>query len=330
MEKNDSWDLDSEYLDTKKFPPIKLIDASLVPEINLSPPDKNSYYKYWQDFPNITNSGFIDNGLIDNKPLEPEILVIPDVHGRDFWKSSIVHWSQYEKIIFLGDYLDPYKDEGIDVLTAIENFKWIINHKKTLKDKVVLLLGNHDLPYYSQKYYDDCKPWCGFSRYSYDYAKEIKEIFAENKDLFTLVHIQDDIIFSHAGFRQWWVDFVNSYSGETNIYIDTDDINNFLETNKLLTSDRIGLLSICSYERGGLYRHKNGSCVWADAHEYLYDDPLDKYKQIFGHTLQYYIQEHNGQIEYLFDNPIVEKHYMCLDNGHAHIVDAKNFKLIDL
>lgn len=54
MEKNDDWDLDSVYLDAKKFPPIKLIDASLVPEINLSPPDKDSYYKYWQDFPNIT------------------------------------------------------------------------------------------------------------------------------------------------------------------------------------------------------------------------------------------------------------------------------------
>jgi len=73
MEKNDSWDWDSVYLDAKKFPPIKLIEASLVPEINLSPPDKNAYYKYWQDFPNITKSGFIDNGLIDNKPLEPEI-----------------------------------------------------------------------------------------------------------------------------------------------------------------------------------------------------------------------------------------------------------------
>ena len=71
MEKNDSWDWDSENLNVQKFPPIKLIDASLVPEINLSPPDKKAYYKYWQDFPNITKSGFIDNGLIDNKPLEP-------------------------------------------------------------------------------------------------------------------------------------------------------------------------------------------------------------------------------------------------------------------
>lgn len=256
------------------------------------------------------------------------ILVIPDVHGRLFWLDKTNDISDYDKVIFLGDYLDPYKDENITVEDAIENFKKIIQFKKDNLDKVILLLGNHDLPYYSQKYYDDCKPWCGFSRYSYDYAKEIKEIFAENKDLFTLVHIQDDIIFSHAGFRQWWVDFVNRYDGEMNIYINTDDINNFLEANKLLTSDNIGLLSICSDIRGGAYRNRNGSCIWADASEFLYDDPLDKYKQIFGHTLQYYTQEHNGQIEYLFDNPVVEKHYMCLDNAHAHVVNTKKFELI--
>jgi hypothetical protein len=55
MEKNDDWDWDSEYLDPKKFPYIKCIDASLVQDINLSPPDKNAYYKYWRDFPNITS-----------------------------------------------------------------------------------------------------------------------------------------------------------------------------------------------------------------------------------------------------------------------------------
>ena len=256
------------------------------------------------------------------------ILVIPDVHGRLFWLDKTKDISDYDKVIFLGDYLDPYKDENITVKDAIENFKKIIQFKKDNPDKVILLLGNHDLPYYSQKYYDDCRPWCGFSRYSRDYANEIKGIFAENKNLFTLVYVQDDIIFSHAGFRQWWVDLVNRYDEGMNIYIDTDDINNFLETNKLLTSDKIGLLSICSDARGGAYRNRNGSCIWADASEFLYDDPLDKYKQIFGHTLQYYTQEHNGQIEYLFDNPIVEKHYMCLDNGHAHVVNTKKFELI--
>lgn len=38
------------------------------------------------------------------------IAIIPDVHGRNFWKNitSNEEIAKYEKIIFLGDYLDPY------------------------------------------------------------------------------------------------------------------------------------------------------------------------------------------------------------------------------
>lgn len=35
-----------------------------------------------------------------------KIYVIPDIHGRDFWH-DIKKIEDYEKIIFLGDYVDP-------------------------------------------------------------------------------------------------------------------------------------------------------------------------------------------------------------------------------
>ena len=34
------------------------------------------------------------------------ILIIPDIHGRTFWKECIK--CECDEIIFLGDYLDPY------------------------------------------------------------------------------------------------------------------------------------------------------------------------------------------------------------------------------
>ena len=40
------------------------------------------------------------------------ILIIPDIHGRTFWKECI-KCREYDEIIFLGDYLDPYSFEGI-------------------------------------------------------------------------------------------------------------------------------------------------------------------------------------------------------------------------
>ena len=36
------------------------------------------------------------------------ILVIPDVHGRDFWIEPCQHIDEFDKVVFLGDYHDPY------------------------------------------------------------------------------------------------------------------------------------------------------------------------------------------------------------------------------
>jgi len=40
------------------------------------------------------------------------LIIIPDVHGRGFWRRTVAYFPGAE-FIFLGDYLDPYEDEGI-------------------------------------------------------------------------------------------------------------------------------------------------------------------------------------------------------------------------
>ena len=40
--------------------------------------------------------------------MKEKILIIPDVHGRSFWKKA-VETGDYEKVVFLGDYADPYE-----------------------------------------------------------------------------------------------------------------------------------------------------------------------------------------------------------------------------
>lgn len=75
-----------------------------------------------------------------------KILVIPDVHGRSFWKEPCNNWEG--KIIFLGDYHDPYgeyihgepnKDESLDNLKELVEF---VKNKRHTSD-VICLLGNH-------------------------------------------------------------------------------------------------------------------------------------------------------------------------------------------
>lgn len=75
-----------------------------------------------------------------------KILVIPDVHGRSFWKEPCNNWEG--KIVFLGDYHDPYgeyiggepsKDESLANLRELAAF---VENRRHTSD-VIYLLGNH-------------------------------------------------------------------------------------------------------------------------------------------------------------------------------------------
>lgn len=48
-----------------------------------------------------------------------KILIIPDLHGRSFWKEPCNNWK--DKIIFLGDYHDPYGEP--DKAISLANLK---------------------------------------------------------------------------------------------------------------------------------------------------------------------------------------------------------------
>lgn len=77
--------------------------------------------------------------------ISKEILVIPDIHGRIFWKDA----TKFDgEIIFLGDYHDPYGeyvDEEPDKIESLTNLRelaaFVKNRRKT--SDVICLLGNH-------------------------------------------------------------------------------------------------------------------------------------------------------------------------------------------
>ena len=137
-------------------------------------------------------------------------LILPDIHGRTFWVEPCKNKDNYDKIIFLGDYLDPYLFENISEEKAIENFKKIIHFKKKNTDKVILLLGNHDCPYAFPAYYDFSDWHC---RHSYDYHDEISRMFMENMDchiivLIVIYHVIHVMVHSMTQSRQQIVNYV--------------------------------------------------------------------------------------------------------------------------
>ena len=136
--------------------------------------------------------------------MKKRILIIPDVHGRTFWRTALDS-GRYEKVIFLGDYVDPYAYEGIDNLMAISNFKDILSLKMIYPDQVILLLGNHDLCYLSDYYRDLAEN----DRYDYEFEEEIQQLFRGWSGYFKLAHEEKingtRFLFSHAGVTMPWL-----------------------------------------------------------------------------------------------------------------------------
>lgn len=187
-----------------------------------------------------------------------KILINPDIHGRVFWKYSIEHKDEFDKIIFLGDYLDAYSPDLL--LKEEDNFKEIIQFKKDNPDKVILLLGNHDCSYINDKIYTA-------SRYNPSKHDSYQKLFLDNIDLFQLIYIYDKYLFSHAGVYQKWMD-LNKLTLKDLLDCDLD---------KLSKS-----LNWIDYFRGGFY--DVGSCIWADIRDSGTEKLLKGYYHIFGHT----------------------------------------------
>jgi predicted phosphodiesterase len=73
-----------------------------------------------------------------------KLLIIPDVHGRDFWMEPCSHVDEFDKIIFLGDYHDPYSWEVSQDTSRHRLRDSLLPFVQQFPDKVVCLFGNHD------------------------------------------------------------------------------------------------------------------------------------------------------------------------------------------
>lgn len=159
-----------------------------------------------------------------------KILSIGDIHGRDQWK-FLTHGSPYEyntwrtacdhgaepvsdfwsempytafdKIIFVGDYVDSFTVSNVEIKS---NLLDIIDFKRKLGDRVVLLLGNHDVQYIVPNHI------C--SGYRPEAQHDLYQIFTENLSLFTMayeVNAKDgsNYLWTHAGVTSGWIETFN-------------------------------------------------------------------------------------------------------------------------
>ena len=249
-----------------------------------------------------------------------KILVIPDVHGRTFWREAVKR-DDVERVVFLGDYHDPYRFDGIKTSDSVTNFSDILSYADRSGDRVVMLLGNHDLPYFSKHYLSLSRY---HSRYDRENHERMEEMFESHKDRFRIAYCEGGVLFTHAGVIPEWFRKATGteFSEGTDLYEAAGLLNTLLDTDRGIES----LFSVGAW-RGGDYAVS--SCVWADIHETVmeYDDkdnPAYGVKQVFGHTIQGYYGE-DGQVRY--GKPFELANLKMLDTACAYILDTDHFTI---
>jgi hypothetical protein len=191
-----------------------------------------------------------------------KICVIGDEHSRGIWREITETHKDSDMFIFLGDYCDPYK--SVTNEDIIGNLEDIISFKKSNLNRVILLLGNHDLHYFTSKIVRS-------TRFDYTIADKLEKLFIDNLNLFQNAFQINYYIFTHAGIGKEW--FLERFKGDLSKNIASQL--NYPEKSQGNTLYDIG------YNRGG--NNMYGGIFWADYDEFE-NNLLPGYIQIVGHN----------------------------------------------
>ena len=195
-----------------------------------------------------------------------KLITIPDLHGKDYWKS--IDPELYDKIIFLGDYVDSKKQYSN--AQELANLEAIIQFKLSFPGKVIMLLGNHDIQYLHYPQFSCSNP-------NYEIQKALTSIFQSNKSLFQVAWQYENHLWTHAGVSNCWFREYIFYKIDHSIQ-DKKDLADFLNT---LHQSHPEILATVGPQRKGHAHY--GGIFWADKSE-TENDYLNGYHQYVGHT----------------------------------------------
>ena len=184
-------------------------------------------------------------------------LIFGDIHGRDCW-IDVIRQESSDKVIFLGDYVSTHDD--IDEHSQITNLEHILTYKEHNMDSTILLRGNHDMQHLGYS-------WAHCSEL---FPKVMQHMILLSERFLSLtqwIYVDGDLLFSHAGVSEEWLEIAN--------------IESINDINKMEPCDLFGFLP----SRPGDY---NGSSptqppTWIRPVT-LAECAITNYTQIVGHT----------------------------------------------
>lgn len=226
-------------------------------------------------------------------------LVLGDTHGHTTWK-KVMDNEAFDKVVMLGDYVDSF---SIEPKKIADNLLDIINTKEELKDKMVLIYGNHDHSYY---YGEKCSGWNIVGQHMY--CPLLQDMMNEN--MFELIHIQDDILLSHAGVSTYWLTNVMGLS-------DVKDATIEYLKGLPLEFDALNWNMLTGYN--GYGDTISQSPIWIRPCSLL-KDKLEGYRQIVGHTHFRTPVEQDG----IWFNDMMPHHYIIIEDNEIKFIENKD------
>ena len=224
--------------------------------------------------------------------MKREILIAPDLHGRNFWLPALDFQGD---VIFLGDYTDPYPQENITEEEAYQGLLKIVEFKKQNPDRVALLIGNHELHYYNYRFMA--------GRYNNEYSQKYYDILMgdDTKNLFQICKQVDNYLLIHAGITKDWYD--RHYEKFQHLRATLEE-----QLNKIFFEKMYIFHEAAWKYRGGL--DDTGSPLWADYREF--GDEKEHFApgmiQIIGHT------------QIMDTEPIIKDNFCLLDNRQLYLL----------
>lgn len=153
-----------------------------------------------------------------------KIIAIWDIHWRTTWK-DIVLKNNFDIVVFIWDYFDTYEDISID--QQVKNFHDILEFKKNNRDKVIMLLWNHDYQYLD--FVDEVYSW--FNPVT---KLQVSKVLTESLEwwLIQMAYQYWKLLFTHAWVSlSWYTSLIwREYSqlNDNEIWEIADHINNIV------------------------------------------------------------------------------------------------------
>ena len=200
--------------------------------------------------------------------------IIPDLHGRHWIAAKQTNELRSDSslsICYLGDIVDSKTLLNVDFIHC---YDIIAAQKAEFGDRVICLLGNHEMSY-------DGFPCSG---YRAGMQPHMSIILKDKLYDWKIAHVADGTLITHAGVSRKWLDRhffeIKNRFTEIKFVGNPDWVYNLAEAlNKINKTHLKEMFCEVGYKRGGL-RDDAGSPLWCDKSEMVNIG----IKQIVGHT----------------------------------------------